>query len=119
MPEQLDIQRILALPDKEFLPEVFRVLLGRDPDPDGLYFYTNRLQQGISRTRVLLEFRTSAEGQKRASVLSVPELDALVPRYRFLKQLPLGKWRWLFLPKLNKTTNPGEQVGPGWHQEKS
>ncbi|BDB15623.1 DUF4214 domain-containing protein [Acidithiobacillus ferrooxidans] len=96
MPEQLDIQRILALPDNEFLLEVFRALLGRDPDPDGLHFYTNRLQQGISRTRVLLEFRTSAEGQKRADVLSVPELNALVPRYRFLKQLPLGKWRWLF-----------------------
>ncbi|ACH84769.1 ABC transporter permease [Acidithiobacillus ferrooxidans] len=117
MPEQLDIQRILALPDNEFLLEVFRALLGRDPDPDGLHFYTNRLQQGISRTRVLLEFRTSAEGQKRADVLSVPELNALVPRYRFLKQLPLGKWRWLFLPTLNKTTKPGEQAGPRWHQK--
>lgn len=119
MPEQLDIQRILALPDKEFLPEVFRALLGRDPDPDGLHYYTNRLQQGISRTLVLLEFRTSAEGKRRMGVLSVPELDALVPRYRFLKQLPLGKWRWLFLPRLRKTIKSVEQTGPRWHQEES
>ncbi len=119
MPEQLDIQRILALPDNEFLPEVFRALLGRDPDPDGLHYYTHRLQQGVSRTLVLLEFRTSAEGKKRAGVLSVPDLDTLIPRYQLLKQLPFGKWRWLFLPKLNKTTKPGEQAGPRWHQEES
>ena len=119
MPDQIDIQRILALPDKEFLPEVFRTLLGRDPDPDGLHYYTNRLQQGISRTLVLLEFRTSAEGKKRAGVLSVPELDALVRRYQFLKQLPLGKWRWLFLPRLEKTAKPDEQNRFRWHQEES
>ncbi|MCL4526985.1 MAG: ABC transporter permease [Gammaproteobacteria bacterium] len=117
MPDPIDIQRILALPDKEFLPEVFRALLGRDPDPDGLHYYTNRLQQGISRTLVLLEFRTSAEAKKRAGVLSVPELDALVPRYRFLKQLPLGKWRWLFLPRLEKTVKPSEQIQSRQHQE--
>lgn len=95
----LEIGALLALPDAQFLPQVFSTLLGREPDATGLKHYAKRLQHGASRMLVLAEIRHSAEGQAYAKVAKSTELDALVDRYRLVRNWPIGRWRWALLPR--------------------
>ncbi|UBU62132.1 DUF4214 domain-containing protein [Acidithiobacillus ferrooxidans] len=97
---EINLHQILALPHEEFLPQVFYMLIGRDPDPVGLLHYASRLQKKISRTQVVVEIRNSAEGKEQSSVAPCRKLDILTRRYLFLKRLPLGNLRWRFLPRL-------------------
>ncbi|ACK78032.1 DUF4214 domain-containing protein [Acidithiobacillus ferrooxidans] len=97
---EIDLHQILALPHEEFLPQVFCILLGRDPDPFGLLHYALRLNKKISRTQIVVEMRSSDEGIARARAAPCQELDALTRRYLLLKKLPLGRWRWHFLRRL-------------------
>lgn len=48
----------------------------------------------------MVEIRSSAEGRERSRVAPCRKLDVLTRRYLLLKGLPLGNFRWLFLPRL-------------------
>ena len=97
---EINLHQILALPHEEFLPQVFWALLGRDPDPFGLLHYASRLNKKVSRTQIVVEMRSSNEGIAQAHAAPCRDLDALMRRYLFLKKLPLGRWRWRFLPQI-------------------
>ena len=110
---EINLHQILALPHEEFLPQVFCTLMGRDPDPFGLLHYASRLNKKISRTQIMVEMRSSYEGIAQAHAAPCRELDALTRRYLLLKKLPLGRWRWSFLPQLE----PRSVVDHAFHWE--
>ena len=110
---EINLHQILALPHEEFLPQVFCMLMDRDPDPFGLLHYASRLNKKISRTQIMVEMRSSDEGVAQAHAAPCRELDALTRRYLFLKKLPLGRWRWSFLPQLE----PRSVVDDAFHWE--
>jgi len=102
----INFHQILALPHEEFLPGAFRALMGRDPDAIGIAHYALRLKHGASRVLVLAEMRNSVEGQAHAGIAPSSELDMVVRRYRRVRGLPLGPWRWALLPRLGPS-KPG------------
>ena len=110
---EINLHQILALPHEEFLPQVFCMLMGRDPDPFGLLHYASRLNKKISRTQIVVEMRSSDEGIAQAHAAPCQELDALTRRYLLLKKLPLGQWRWRFLPRLE----PRSVIDNAFHWE--
>ena len=58
------LDEMLGLPSAMFVPEAYRAILGRDPDPEGLAFYNARLSGGRSRLDILRQLAQSAEAQK-------------------------------------------------------
>ncbi len=94
----IDIITLLELPNDLFVPEAFRVIIGREPDIFGLMHYAQRLQRGLPRMLVLAELRVSPEGQAHAVQAASPELDKLVARYLIVRNVPLKNLRWAFLP---------------------
>ncbi|MCL4526988.1 MAG: DUF4214 domain-containing protein [Gammaproteobacteria bacterium] len=111
---EINLHQILALPHEEFLPQVYCMLMGRDPDPFGLMYYASRLNKKISRTQIVVEIRSSPEGRAQAHAAPCRELDALTRRYLFLKKLPFGQWRWSFFPRLE----PRSVVDDAFHWER-
>lgn len=97
---EINLHQILALPHEEFLPQAFYALMGREPDAVGIAHYALRLKHGANRILVLAEMRNSLEGQAHAYMAPSPELDILTDRYRRVRGLPLGRWRWALLPRL-------------------
>ena len=96
--KNLDIRALLKSPSADFLPRAFQQLTGRAPDFIGLLHYAQRLQRGLSRLLILVELASSAEG--KAQGVSSPELEAALRRYLRVRDWPLGKLRWAFLPKV-------------------
>lgn len=80
------VERLLASAPDAFVPEAYRMILGRDPDPCGLEHYGRRLRQGASRLQLMAEIRLSPEGRRFHAVL--PGLDSAIRPYR-LRRLPL------------------------------
>lgn len=103
--QEIDLQWILNLPCVEFIKEAYRSLLCREPDTDGLKHYATRMVMGRNRLLVLAEMRTSAEGQSCAQCVRSSELDSIVSRYRIVRKLPLGRWRWFLLPRYKQHKN--------------
>ena len=95
----MNLYLLLSLPDEAFLPAAFDSVVGREPDLMGLAHYVQRLRSGASRALVLAEMRSSAEGQAHAARAPDRELDRLQKRYRRVRGWPLGRWRWIFLPR--------------------
>jgi hypothetical protein len=50
-----------ALDDAQFVTQLYRNVLGREPEPEGLAYHVARLQSGASRAQVLLGFSESPE----------------------------------------------------------
>ena len=95
----MNLYLLLSLPDEAFLPAAFESVIGREPDVISLAHYVERLRSGASRALVLAEMRSSAEGQAHAAHAPDRELDVLQKRYRRVRGWPLGRWRWIFLPR--------------------
>ncbi|WCE93442.1 DUF4214 domain-containing protein [Acidithiobacillus ferriphilus] len=95
----MNLYLLLSLPDEAFLPAAFESVVGREPDVIGLAHYVERLRSGASRALVLAEMRSSVEGQAHAAHAPDRELDILQRRYRRVRGWPLGRWRWIFLPR--------------------
>ncbi len=99
--DSIDLTRLLDLPNEDFLPAAFRVIIGREPDIAGLVHYAKRLQNGAPRALVLAELRNSAEGRSMAEEVISPDLDRLTSRYLMVRGLPLKSLRWKLLPHAN------------------
>jgi GT2 family glycosyltransferase len=78
--EPLHIEELLELQGRDFVSALYRTLLGRKPDPDGLANYLGLLEQGTARSEVLAQICSSAE--YRRSGRTLPGLAAHLRRYR-------------------------------------
>lgn len=55
------VQTYGGLSDDEFTVEIYRNVLGRDPDPDGLAYWRNRLRTDLDRAGLVVFFSDSPE----------------------------------------------------------
>lgn len=95
-----DIQQLVDSPQEEFIPNAFLSILGRMPDVIGVAYYANRMRQYASKELIIAELITSSE-----SIVSPKDnkkIAALIRRYHLIRNLPLGKNRWKFLPALER-----------------
>lgn len=74
------IEDLLGLSGADFVKAAYDLLLGRAADPSGLTHYVTRLQDGASRTQVLVDIASSEEFAQRARV--VPGVDKLLAEHR-------------------------------------
>lgn len=83
------LPELLACNDKNFVECAYQALLGREPDPEGLIYYLERLRRGYSKMQIVAQLRLSNEGQAKNSQLI--GLDTAIKRYQ-KEQLPLIGW---------------------------
>lgn len=65
--------------DLEFLNSAYEVILGRNPDKDGLEYYMSRLAQGVPRFRVILDLMVSPEAKFRG--VDLTEIEDVIDYY--------------------------------------
>ena len=56
------LEALMDLPEEHFVWGAYRALLGRDPDPEGLGHYLEKLRSGCLKVDILTELRDSPEG---------------------------------------------------------
>ena len=93
----------LILDDEDFVHQVYVSVLKRDPDAQGLSYWTGLLSQGVSRGRVLIEISESVEHRRATPVL--PEM--LIAYLRWDDRLPSTDELELWFPSVN-----GDGMGP-------
>lgn len=101
--------KMLQMPDEVFVYAVYRKLLGRNPDSEGLARYMG-LQKRYGKLLVLAEIRASCEGRQKTYMFNSLQLDKLVRLYRVIYFLPFGGLRWKLL-KL--AINPASRFAAG------
>ncbi|MHB0992499.1 MAG: glycosyltransferase [Burkholderiales bacterium] len=74
--------------DETFIHCAYKTVLGRDPDPEGLSHFLNRIRNGDSRQAILAGICLSPEGRQRGSAL--PGLDRAIRIYRWRRWPLLG-----------------------------
>jgi hypothetical protein len=89
-----DVGRLLSLQGDEFVQAVYRSILKRAPDPEGLRYYVGRLRAGFGKSSVIAQIASSAEA--RAVNAGSEGLARLVRRHRRAKYL---HWHWFGLPR--------------------
>lgn len=67
--------RVRAVDDRVFVRDVFRGLLGRDPDPDALAHFTGRLASGVTRPGLIEELVASDEFRLRLDRPALAEVE--------------------------------------------
>lgn len=68
----LPIEGLFRSGSADFLVHCYREILGRQPDRQGLAHYSERLAQGMARTRIIGDLAYSEEGKRRR--VTVPGL---------------------------------------------
>ena len=81
-----DLQSLLKHNGDRFIMAAYAVLLGREPDPEGLRNFRGRQRDGVSTARILAEIADSPEG--RAKGAELPGLHDMLRKMR-LASLPL------------------------------
>jgi len=85
--EDIDISYLLSLNGKDFLKEAYNIILGREPDPQGLQFFLSKLYSGeYTKGDVIVHLRLSKEGRNRK--VKIKGLYKLIIPF-FLKRVPL------------------------------
>ncbi|WP_322078629.1 glycosyltransferase [Burkholderia cepacia] len=64
---------LISYEGEHFLRVAYQAVLNRAPDPQGLTYYTARLNNGVSKTEILAQLRLSPEGKSRE--ITVEGLD--------------------------------------------
>jgi glycosyltransferase involved in cell wall biosynthesis len=82
------IQDLLAFEGEEFIVRTYRALLRREPDPQGLNYYTACLGQGIPKMELLRQIGGSAEARKLN--VQVPGFRKAVLAHRFRTMSGVG-----------------------------
>jgi GT2 family glycosyltransferase len=83
------VLRLLKAPDEEFLTESYRLLLGREPDREGLGNHLARLRDGMPRAMIVRDLALSEEARKAG--LPVGWLEAL-GRRPWHRHVPRRAW---------------------------
>ncbi|SJZ89397.1 protein of unknown function [Trichlorobacter thiogenes] len=65
---------------------IYKTILGRIPDYDGLVFYLNRLQQGVEKIEIIRQVYFSKEARSRSA--SLPGLTTAIVKRRLSRFLP-------------------------------
>lgn len=94
------LNTLLAQQDQIFIANAYQILLGREPDPEGLNYYLSRLRLGNSKIKVLKQIRFSNEGKIHS--VEIPGLDICIRNYQ-RSNLPLIGW---FFKKLYRLGPP-------------
>lgn len=103
-----DWKELIGLSPYLFLPQAFKVILGREPDKSGVIHYAGRLARHKNRLLTILEMLSSVEG-KRFNEFGLPkELADQQKLYVNLKKIPIGEFRWLLLS--GKWINEGDKT---------
>ncbi|MGC9206477.1 DUF4214 domain-containing protein [Acidithiobacillus sp.] len=84
-----NIAELLACEDIEFIKCAYLSILGRDPDPEGVNYYLNRLHSGVSKYEIVVQLISSDEAAAHK-----PEIFGLKKMVRLFKigQIPLIGW---------------------------
>lgn len=96
------LEELLAHYDIQFIYCAYLTLLGREPDADGLNYYSRRLRSGFSKISVLLQLKQSFEGKSHAA--DVTGLNSAINKYKKEQQPLIG---WVF-----RLVNDGENNHP-------
>lgn len=83
------VDDLLACHDKHFILYAYKILLGREPDSEGLKYYLGRLRMGYAKIQLLSQLRLSAEGKTHEEKL--PGLDRAIRCYK-RGQYPIIGW---------------------------
>lgn len=80
-PTALDM--LLGVDDNDFIIYVYKFILNRDVDIEGLSFYTNKLKKGSSKISIITEIYRSAESKNKSRILK-REFKLLLFMYNFM-----------------------------------
>ena len=86
--EAATLEELLSYQDEHFIYHAYLLLLGRAPDPDGMFYYLKRVRAGVSRIEILAQLRLSTEGNARR--ITIIGLEKSIRRYYWLKVPILG-----------------------------
>ena len=64
------LETLLELDDILFVTEIYKAVLGREPDSDGMKHYLHFLRDGYGKENILLEIAQSSEAQSRGLPLA-------------------------------------------------
>ena len=84
------LDELLSYHDREFLVCAYSTVLGREPDPEGLRYYLNRLRSGVSKSQTVVQLALSDE-REGVTKARLPGLSNLILRYRF-SRIPVIGW---------------------------
>jgi hypothetical protein len=96
------LDELLSWHDQQFVNAAYKLLLAREPDPEGLRYYLSRLRCGYAKTHLLTQLSVSKEAKayakahKKAGLASLPGLPKAIKNYRRGQYLLIGGlFRWL------------------------
>ena len=72
----MDISKLLSYDGENFIEQVYKNILGRDPDPEGLRYYSCRLLRGESKKNVIYDIARS----KNENIYYIDGLDRLIKK---------------------------------------
>jgi hypothetical protein len=72
------VNELMAFEGEEFVRMAYFTLLGREADPSGLQYYTQRLAHGESREQIIADLHSDPEGQARGA--EIPGLREVYSR---------------------------------------
>ncbi len=73
------IEELMGFHDAAFVDQAYRLLLGREVDPEGRRHYLGRLREGDKRESIVAQIATSAEAKMRR--IDLPGLQKLVTEH--------------------------------------
>ncbi|WP_262966471.1 FkbM family methyltransferase [Methylobacter psychrophilus] len=107
------LDELLSLHDQQFVNGAYKIVLGREPDPEGLRYYSSRLRSGYAKIQILAqlslckEAKAHAKTNKKAGLASLSGLRKAIKNYRRGQYLLIGGlYRWINGVESN---HPGER----------
>lgn len=97
---ELDFTDILGLGNDDFIRELYRLALGRLPDPQGIEHWRLALNNGVKKEAIIYVICTSPEFAARRQVAHLSEYRKAYRIYRIregIKRTPLLGWLWSFV----------------------
>ena len=65
--------------DREYVTQLYRIILNRDPDPAGLEHYLSALKSGLPPHEIVAALLHSQEFEERARLETAPQVDLSAP----------------------------------------
>lgn len=83
------LKELLSFDDKYFIEHAYQTLLGRCPDPEGNWYYLQRLRAGVMKIEILAQLSMSSEFQSKK--IEVVGLREAIQRRKLFKLPVIGK----------------------------
>lgn len=65
-----ELHALIKMEQRSFVEQAYRVILGRNPDPDGRNHYESRLARGRTKGRIVAEISRSQEARQRPRTIA-------------------------------------------------